>query len=414
MKQWKSISLALSMIACSSGTSSPDDAGVPDSSQTTALPVAGAVSLAPPLAAPAQAPVQFAGSNAGGAGVGGAVGYATGGAAGFAEAGASGARVAMVVAGAPPPPPACSSISAATGVFNPCEPAGVIAYSPDGQLLAIGGERLAPPNLLVYRMSDGALVHALDGIGREVYDISFSPDGNSIAVAGAVDGAGGDIVKLYDANSGEQLRSFPATCGFYSSSAAFSPDGSLLATGGYTGPIEIWRVSDATRVASIPYPTSVERVHFAPNGAAIIVAGYDARAVVFAVPSGEQLLELSPTSDETADAAYSPDGTLIATTGPNNDVQLWDASGMLLQRVPSHTQYVGHVLWLDDDHIVSADWSGVVTWMNRQPSGEFAVGTSFSGGLGIAISPDRTTLAVSQRQGDQLGFGFVAIDPLVP
>src|SRR5262249_46848715 len=155
----------------------------------------------------------------------------------------------------------------------------------------------------------------------------------------------------------------------------------------------------------------VHNVHFAPHASAIILGGYDKRATVWEVPSGKQLLELSPTTDEMSDATFSPDGSQIATTGPDNDVQIWDASSAkLLQQVASHEAYVSHVLWLDQDTIVSNDWNGVITWMKRGLSGDFAVSTSWTtlGGLGIAISPDGTMLAAGTAQGDPAGLDDVA------
>jgi WD40 repeat protein len=319
--------------------------------------------------------------------------------------------------GPAPVAPSCARIATAPGDFNPCGPTNGIAYSPDGKLLAIATAS-RPPNVHVYRVSDGSLVHALDGIGDQAYAVAFSPDNSVLAVAGQrPDSANGqlDIVKLYDARSGSQLRALPASCGFYADSVAFSLDGTLIATAGFKGPIEIWRVSDGTQVTSIAYPTSVHNVHFAPKGSEIIVGGVDQRATVWAVPSGKQILELSPTTNEQSDATFAPDGAQIATTGPNNDIQIWDtASSKLLQRMSAHTAYVAHVLWLDQDHIVSNDWFGTIKWMSRQSSGDFVVSASWSTGtqsLGIAIAPDGKMLAAGGGDGSNSGFKFFAIDP---
>jgi len=73
-------------------------------------------------------------------------------------------------------------------------------------------------------------------------------------------------------------------------------------------------------------------------------------------------------------------------------------------------------LLLDRDHIVSNDWSGVITWMNRRKTGEFAAGTSVTsgGGAAIAISPDRKVLAADAFQDGTAGFELFAIDPGKP
>jgi len=292
-----------------------------------------------------------------------------------------------------------------------------IAYSRDGAFLAIGNEANAP-NVHVYRMSDGSLVHAFDGVGDRAMSVAFSPDGAILAVAGetpaGVVGVNApDLVKLYDSNSGSELRSLPVSSGNYADSVAFSSDGALLATAGASNNVEVWRVSDGMRVTQIPYVASVHNVHFGPTDSEIIVGGYDARATVWSVPDGKKLLELAPTTDEMSDAAFSPDGSQIATTGPDNDVQIWDASsGKLLQRIASHQAYVSHVIWFDQNHLISDDWSGVIIWMKRQPSGDFAVTANLplNAGGGIAVSPDRRVLAAATAQSGTPGFEFFAID----
>jgi len=183
----------------------------------------------------------------------------------------------------------------------------------------------------------------------------------------------------------------------------FSHDGSLLATAGYHGPVEIWRVADGARVASIPYPTSVHNVHFGLDDSQLVVAGVDERVTVWTVPEATLVLTLSGTADEQADGAFSPNGRLIATTGLGNAIKIWDAaSGSLLQALMGHQAYVSHVLWIDDSRVVSDDWSGNVRMWQADGAGVFAAGPVWSVGnqaLGIALSPDKTGIAVGEGDG---------------
>lgn len=426
MRRLGHVSVVVTVIACSSTgdladgrhpvskwTSSGSASGAGGSGDAGAADGGGGAPISPTgtggYAGPTKGPPPLGGaSNAGGTDAAGGIG-GTGGA-GVAGLGGYG--------GALPPEPSCDRIDTSPGNFNPCGSVETIAYSHDGALLAIGGEQRAP-NVHVYRMSDGALVHAIDGIAQRTMSVAFSPDGAILAVGGqspngTVTMNQPDIVKLYDVKSGSELRTLPVSCGFYASSVAFSSDGALLATAGGWNDVEVWRVSDGTRVTDIPYPSSVHNVHFGPSDGTIIVGGYDKRATVWEIPSGKKVLELAPTTDEMAEAIYSPDGSQIATTGPGNDVQIWDAaSGKLIQRIASHSAYVSHILWLDQDHIVSNDWSGVVTWMKRDSSSSFAVGASWSvdAGLGIALSPDKKALALGRAQDGTPGFEFFAVDP---
>jgi WD40 repeat protein len=315
----------------------------------------------------------------------------------------------------------CRPIATTPGVFNPCGDTWAIAYSPDAKLL-VTGEQTPPPNVFLWNLSDGSLVRELDGIERGVYDVAFSPDGSLLAVSGEREDGTGDIsavVKIYDVASGRQVLAPPTSCGFYVDSVAFSNDGTLLATAGYRDFVELWRVADGTLVHAIPYATSVHNVHFAPMGSELIIGGYDEKATVYSVPGGSEVFSLSPIATEQADAAFSPDGTQIASTGdgpeqkPEADViKLWDVSSrQLLQTLSGHQGYVSHVVWIDQDHLVSNDWIGTVRRWNRQPKGLFAAGDVWTtnGARTVAVSPDKKTLAVDAVKDGVPGFEFLSL-----
>jgi WD40 repeat protein len=299
------------------------------------------------------------------------------------------------------PPPICGSIATTANAFNACGRTTSLAFSPDGQLLVAGMEK-RPPNVHVWRLSDGGLVRSIDGIGTVTYDVAISPDGRTLATAGTPGGGSSavtpNIVKLWDFDTGAFLRTLPATSGFYSCTVAFSPDSALVATAGYVGPIEVWRVSDGALVTSIPYPTTVHNVHFAPTGTRLIAGGVDGRATIWEIPSGTQLMTLSKIADEMADADFSPDSTEIASTGPGHALVLWNATtGAVLQTLPGHTWFVSHVVWVGPDRLISNDWRGSIRSWTRSPGAAFAAtGEWMAGGqsLGIAVSPDRQKLVV--------------------
>jgi WD40 repeat protein len=304
------------------------------------------------------------------------------------------------------------------GAFNPCGATTSIAYSPEGRFLATatanGDEQ---PNVHLWNLDDGMLVRDLDGFVQGAEAVAFSPDGTLLVAAGSRRDRNAvqfDIVKLYDVATGAQVRAFPAGNGFYVGSLAFSRDGTLLATAGYSGLIEVWRVADGARVTSLNEGSnvSIDAVHFAPSGSNLMAASVDGRATVWDVPSGTELLSISPIGgDFEVDATFSPDSLQIVTTGPNNAVQIWDAmNGTLLRSMSLHSE-PARLLWPDLDHVVSYEWSGgSITWMTRQPSGDFVetVEWRVTGGKApcIALSPDGKSIAYGALQGTDLGFAF--------
>jgi WD40 repeat protein len=344
-------------------------------------------------------------------------GVVNGGRGGTDGTGTGGSQGGGGMAGSPAPT-SCGQIATAPGAFNPCGRTYSLAFSPDGALLAAGTEAKRP-NVHLWRVSDGAFIRDLDGVGETTYGVAFSPDGTLLATAGgyaqdgALDGLP-EIVKIWNVADGSVAARIPATCGSYASTAVFSHDGTLLLTAGERGPAEIWRVSDGALVTSIPYGTTVHNARFAPSDRAVLLGGVDNRATLWSLPTGSLMMTFAGTADEMADASFSPDGGEIATTGINNNVELWDTTtGALHQTMAGHAAYVSHVVWIGRDRLVSNDWGGQVISWTRAGSGDFALsGTWATGGqsLGIAVSPDQASLVAggADAAGVQ-GFVFLAL-----
>ena len=140
------------------------------------------------------------------------------------------------------------------------------------------------------------------------------------------------------------------------------------------------------------------------------------RATVWNIPAGTQALSLDGIANEMADAAFSPDGRRIATSGPNNDILVWDAaSGFLLQDLSGHAAYVSHVLWISPSRFVTNDWSGIVKSWTKDGSGKFVHSGDWGTGsqsLGIALSPDATTLVAGGGDPTTFAAGFMFLSPL--
>jgi WD40 repeat protein len=306
----------------------------------------------------------------------------------------------------------CMTISTASGVMNPCGRTVGVAFSPEGQLVATATQT-PPPNIHLWRLSDGAFVRDLEGHSGGGFSVAFSPDGKILATAGEVQG-GADhvndptIVRLWDVATGGHLRDVPAGTGFYADSAQFSHDGTLLATAGYWGPIQIWRVADGLPLTSIPTSNTVYSARFSTDDQRLASAP-SLMGGVWNASDGSSLFSLPGLGEDMNDAAFSPAGDVIATTGAAGRLQIFDAAGTLLQAWVGHdVNYTSRVLWVGPDQFVSDDWGGNVKSWTRDASGTFGPSGSWSLGtqaMGTAVSPDGARLVV----GTGAGFVFLAL-----
>lgn len=117
--------------------------------------------------------------------------------------------------------------------FNPASsPAWTLAFSPDGQTLAVSTRR---GGTSLWNVSTGVCKFSLKNLNARSELLSFSRDGHTLATN---DGNG--AIHLWNVGNGKLTRTLSA--GFAVSALAFSPDSSHLAVGTSDGQVQLWRV----------------------------------------------------------------------------------------------------------------------------------------------------------------------------
>ncbi|KIJ53127.1 hypothetical protein M422DRAFT_78551, partial [Sphaerobolus stellatus SS14] len=197
-----------------------------------------------------------------------------------------------------------------------------VAFSPDGKRIASGS---CDNTIRIWDAETGENVgKPLKGHTSWVLSVAFSPDGKCIA-----SGSADNTIRIWDAETGENNVGEPLK-GHTSLvlSVAFSPDGKCIASGSHDNTIRIWDAETGENVGEpLKGHTSwVLSVAFSPDGKHIASGSHDHTIRIWDVESGENVGEpLKGHTSSVQSVAFSPDGKRIASGSHDHTIRIWDA-----------------------------------------------------------------------------------------
>jgi WD40 repeat protein len=197
------------------------------------------------------------------------------------------------------------------------------AFSPDGRFLAITNHRA---QVDVWELGTATLASTLSGHASNLFGLAFSPDGCILITAGGKSGGPrqGSCIKVWDASTWVQVADLGTSDIGDNHATAFFSQGTRLISGG-NWRLVVWdtatweRVYESSLTFGCTYGLSVS-----PDERLVALAMDSGLVRIVDLATMRTLRDLRGPS-ECMDAAFSPDGSLLAASFSDGTVIIWGA-----------------------------------------------------------------------------------------
>ncbi len=304
----------------------------------------------------------------------------------------------------------------------------IMRFSPDGSLLAVG----TSIGVWVYDIATGNEKIMSMVYPKQVNALAFSPDGKILASSGA----GNNIIQFWNPKTGMEISSlrpstdekhrFSAARHNYASNMglAFSEDGTTLMGVSNLTSISIahWDVKTGNELAKHYYLDQAITAAIHSDTSTLALGRHNGKINLWNSETGKKLDVLNGHSKFYINEflanlfrkhnrhkyqgiqalAFSTDGKILATSGVDNLVKLWNVKSRKVQRT-----LIGHTEWVtalgfstDDSTVASGDiYGNIKLWDVSSGSEQVSFNGHRSKVSVLTFSPDRRTLASASDDG---------------
>ena len=231
-----------------------------------------------------------------------------------------------------------------------------LVFSPDGKTIASG----SGGTIRFWDTITGEEKDALTGLPGHINNLSFSPDGKTIVSVTWGDGE----VCISNIITGKPQKTFTVRMTDSVFSVAFSPDGKIVAIGNSDGNIYLSDLNtEKLKFILTGHSEDVQRVVFSPDGRTLASSSYlDETVRIWNVDTGEHRRTLTEHTGDIEGLAFSPDGKTLASSGSGDGtIRFWDVhTGDEKHAVRGHTDDIFSVAFNPDGQFVASGHEGGV------------------------------------------------------
>ena len=255
----------------------------------------------------------------------------------------------------------------------------------------------------IYAVATATPLKTLRGHTDIVRSVAYSPDGSIIAT-----GSWDDTIRLWDGLTGEYKKTLRGHTGNVNS-VAFSPDGLTLASGSGDDTIRLWNVETGNQKLEFNGRSySIPVVAYFPDGGKIASGTLEGEIHIWDAFTGQHITSYTGHAGEVitnvTSIDFNPDGSILASGGTDGIIQLWDTTtGQQLRTIDSmHGDSITITFSRDGSKIASTGaWDltarlwDPVTGQQQQTFWEHETGV-----YAAAFSQDGRTLATGSVSGE--------------
>jgi WD40 repeat protein len=196
-----------------------------------------------------------------------------------------------------------------------------VAFGPSGTAIAACDNG----SVQVWDLKTGKNTGVFEGHIHWAGTVAWSEQARLAATCGA-----DQTIRLWNLETGKEVRKLTGDKGSNGSSICFSPDGKhLLSISGDYNTLCIWDVATGAELKRINAPNAF-RAAYSPDGKRIVAGGFNDTFVrLYDTTTGKELQKYKGHTGGLGGVAFFPDGKHIASAG-DNTVRIWQVPAVIV------------------------------------------------------------------------------------